>query len=132
MIIQSQGTVFEPAMNPKAGVAFRLGAAVGAAFSTVLWHPRLVVERQVFQPGRVLPMGHRTARPYRLPPRRTADRHGGCFLLGQRLQILLKPDHPVPEDLFGVCQVSNQSRLPCCTPGSSRSTCRRNSVSARA
>jgi hypothetical protein len=38
----------------------------------------------------------------------------------------------VPEDLFGVCQVSNQSRLPCCTPGSSRSACRRNSVSARA
>jgi hypothetical protein len=62
---------------------------------------RLIGHRQHVRSGRVLAVRHRTARSYRLR-RRTADRPGGRFLLGQRLQMLtLKPDHPAPEDLSG-------------------------------
>lgn len=68
-------------------------------------HQRLVVHRQVLDTVRVLPMRHRASRSYRLPRRRPDSHHGGRFLLGQRLQILLETDRPSPEDFFGVRQV---------------------------
>lgn len=54
---------------------------------------------------RVLPVRHRTSRPDRLLLRRPDSHHRRRFLLGQRLQILLKTDHPAPDYLFRVRQV---------------------------
>ncbi|WP_435271551.1 transposase [Streptomyces sp. 1222.5] len=67
-------------------------------------HHRLVVHRQILEPGRVLPMRHHTWRPDRLPLRRT-DGDLGLVLLGQSLQILLEADRPASQDFFGVSQV---------------------------
>ncbi|MDQ1013652.1 hypothetical protein QFZ43_000201 [Streptomyces afghaniensis] len=45
-----------------------------------------VVHRQTLDPGRVLPVRHRPARPHRLPWRHPFGHRGGRILLGQRLQ----------------------------------------------
>lgn len=80
------------------------------------------------------PMRHRTARICRLPPRATASHHGGCFLLGQRLQTLLEPDRPAPEDLLRIGQIGpHPLRFGSASSSSTRTTAafRRASGTAR-